>query len=278
MDHENVNYSEEIFKTIDKDLYLMLKSFELKTENYKFIPISALENENVFENQTKMKWWSGGTVLNVLGKMEAPKRVQSNNITRFSIREMIYVGGIYQMDTVITGCVLQVIMSLKGDEIFSVKSIQSKESIFTIEKDYKGVKKAEVGDFVGLSVRSGSCFQSGDVIGDWTLKLCEKIQVNLKIQDDSTFIHAGYESTLFIHCITSRVKIGKILFTFDDQTNEIIEKNPLKLKSGDCGFVELIPLKKICVEEFDLCPKMGRIILWDNNKIIAFGIIKRVLY
>eukprot|EP01080_Neovahlkampfia_damariscottae_P003962 gene3962-7218_t len=258
MDHEKVKYSEEVFNSTVKKLRLILDSLELKSENYKFIPISALEKENIFETQTTMKWWSGETVFDILGKMLPPKRVQYGNITRFSIRESLRIGGI---GTVVIGCVLQGSVSLKGYGTYSVKPIRSNASILTIEKGDSSVDKAEMGDFVGLTIRYASNldFQSGYALGDLTLQACEKIQVKLKIQDYPTHIHPGYEPILFVHCANSRVKIDKILFTFNDQTNDIIEKNPSKIKSGDFALVELIPFKQICVEEFDLCAKMGKI-------------------
>ena len=43
------------------------------------------------------------------------------------------------------------------------------------------------------------------------------------------------------------------------------------MKNDDYCIVELTPLKDLCVETFQFCKEMGRFVLTDQNKIIAYG-------
>ena len=50
------------------------------------------------------------------------------------------------------------------------------------------------------------------------------------------------------------------------------------MKNDDYCIVELTPLKDLCVETFQFCKEMGRFVLTDQNKIIAYGTVERVIY
>jgi bifunctional enzyme CysN/CysC len=65
-----VDFKEEVFRPIQDDLHDLLE--ELKIESHHFIPISALEGDNVVEPSDRMPWYEDGPLLPHLEKLELP--------------------------------------------------------------------------------------------------------------------------------------------------------------------------------------------------------------
>jgi bifunctional enzyme CysN/CysC len=56
-----VGFKEEVFRPIQNDLHALLE--ELEVESHHFIPISALEGDNVVESSDRMPWYEDGPLL-----------------------------------------------------------------------------------------------------------------------------------------------------------------------------------------------------------------------
>jgi len=59
-----VDYSEEVFKSITKDIEALVSRLEIVDLHY--IPISALNGDNVVDRSAFMDWYAGDTLLNLL--------------------------------------------------------------------------------------------------------------------------------------------------------------------------------------------------------------------
>lgn len=67
-----VDFKEDVFRSIQSDLHALLE--ELGIESHHFIPISALEGDNVVEKSARMPWYIDGPLLPHLEKLELPGR------------------------------------------------------------------------------------------------------------------------------------------------------------------------------------------------------------
>ncbi|NQW21562.1 MAG: 50S ribosome-binding GTPase [Chloroflexi bacterium] len=65
-----VGYSEEVFRPIQSDLHALLQ--ELEIESHHFIPISALQGDNVVEHSEHMPWYDEGPLLPYLEQLVLP--------------------------------------------------------------------------------------------------------------------------------------------------------------------------------------------------------------
>ncbi len=63
-----VDYSKEVFEKISQEYASLAK--ELEIENVYYIPMSALEGDNVVNYTTKMDWYSGKTLLELLDSID----------------------------------------------------------------------------------------------------------------------------------------------------------------------------------------------------------------
>jgi bifunctional enzyme CysN/CysC len=65
-----VDFKEEVFRPIQDDLHELLE--ELQIGSHHFIPISALEGDNVVESSDRMPWYEDGPLLPHLEDLELP--------------------------------------------------------------------------------------------------------------------------------------------------------------------------------------------------------------
>lgn len=90
-------------------------------------------------------------------------------------------------------------------------------------------------------------------------------------------IQNGY--TPVIDCHTSHIActFETLISQIDVRTGKVIEENPKTLKSKDAGLIKMVPKKPVVVEAFADYPPLGRFVVRDMNRIVAFGIIKQVI-
>ncbi|MBN4064852.1 GTP-binding protein, partial [Dehalococcoides mccartyi] len=65
-----VDFKEDVFRPIQDDLHALLE--ELEIESHHFIPISALEGDNVVESSDRMPWYKDGPLLPHLENLVLP--------------------------------------------------------------------------------------------------------------------------------------------------------------------------------------------------------------
>ncbi len=65
-----IDFREEVFRPIQHDLHALLE--ELEIESHHFIPISALEGDNVVEKSARMSWYIDDPLLPHLEELELP--------------------------------------------------------------------------------------------------------------------------------------------------------------------------------------------------------------
>jgi bifunctional enzyme CysN/CysC len=81
-----VDFKEEVFRPIQDDLHSLLT--ELEIESHHFIPISALQGDNVVEKSDRMPWYEDGPLLDHLENLELPDSKDSAPL-RFPVQYVI---------------------------------------------------------------------------------------------------------------------------------------------------------------------------------------------
>jgi len=81
-----VEYAEEIFNNIAMDYASVAKSLGLKDVQY--IPISALDGDNIVDKSAKFPWYEGESLLHVLENLETEKDVNHTH-PRFPVQYVI---------------------------------------------------------------------------------------------------------------------------------------------------------------------------------------------
>ena len=74
MDDKSVNYSQERYTEIKKEVSDYLKKIGYNPEKIEFIPISGWNGDNMLEKSDNMKWYNGPTLIEALDSLVPPKR------------------------------------------------------------------------------------------------------------------------------------------------------------------------------------------------------------
>jgi elongation factor 1-alpha len=93
IDEQTVNYSEERYHEIKKEISEFIKKVGYKPEKVPFIPISGWEGDNLIERSTKTSWYKGPTLIQALDQIEPPKRPTDKPL-RLPLQDVYKIGGI----------------------------------------------------------------------------------------------------------------------------------------------------------------------------------------
>lgn len=74
MDEKTVNFSEERYNEIKKELSDYLKKVGYKPDTIPFIPISGFNGDNMLEKSPNAPWYKGPILVEALDALEPPKR------------------------------------------------------------------------------------------------------------------------------------------------------------------------------------------------------------
>jgi elongation factor 1-alpha len=74
MDEKTVNWSQERFEEIKKEVSAYLKKVGYNPDNIPFIPISGWLGDNMLEKSANLPWYKGPTLIEALDNIQPPKR------------------------------------------------------------------------------------------------------------------------------------------------------------------------------------------------------------
>ena len=83
-----VDYDEQVFNDIKKSFETLNANSTYDEQNVSYIPISALQGDNVVEKSEKMSWYEGETILDHLEKLQ-PSDTADEGLARFSVQTVI---------------------------------------------------------------------------------------------------------------------------------------------------------------------------------------------
>jgi elongation factor 1-alpha len=261
-------------------------------------------------NVNKTPWYKGKTLLEELEQLKQPERLINKplRISIFDYKRIIGIGwifigiiktGILKTDTPIS-LSWPFLSDFNNDDNECIKiKCQS------IKKYDEDLDMAFPGDIVGIRINrqlySGYAFQQFSLIGNYGDDLSSEIvnfTADIVVINFPNSIKVGCCPIMFCHTKHICVKIIKLLYKVDKRTNKIIENNPIEIKNGEKAVVlfelrnldeknrkkrniykmshnlEKYEMKKDKYFTFETYKEnsfFGRIIIMDNNNIIAVG-------
>lgn len=162
MDEKSVNYSEERYNEIKKEVCDFLKKVGYKPDTIPFIPISGWTGDNMLEKSPNTPWYKGPYLLEALDKLEAPKRPTDKPL-RVPLQDVYKIGGI---GTVPVGRVETGILKPGMNVTFAPTGV--KADVKSVEMHHESLPEAIPGDNVGFNVKGLSIkdIKRGNVAGD----------------------------------------------------------------------------------------------------------------
>ncbi len=253
-------YKEGVFERVKADAQQLLSS--LGYSQSIFIPISAMEGDNIYKPSTNMPWYQGPTLIQVLDGI-TPEKIGVKSL-RFVVQD------VYQFDSekTVVGRVESDRLK-KGDELVfqpsSVKGKVSKIRVFPGE-----VEEAVTGDSVGIVVNCES--KRGDVAG-----LPENPPTAVTRLLGEVVLLEGMLSKgdeVEMKCGTKRAKcrVVEIRERINSETGEVVGKDIEQIGENEAATI-IFQTEPMVVENFTEIPELGRFILARGKKNIGAGVI-----
>ena len=269
-----VNFSQEKYNAIKAEIEYIASKSEYKRQNLTFIPISALQGDNVVNKSLNTPWYSGNTLMCHLEKLDAEDINDASQI-RFPVQTVIrpktdeyhdfrgYAGKIYGGDLSV------------GDEIAVLPS-QTKSKIKSINFFNKEFKTAKRGSSVAVTLEDNVNVSRGDMLvkqneepriaKELNATLCwmdkEPLQVSQKY-----YIKHGIND--------AQAKITKLSSIISTDFSGI-EENPSELVLNQIGDIQLKLSKPLLVDSYSDNKSNGSFILINpkTNNTVGVGFIK----
>jgi elongation factor 1-alpha len=274
MDEKTVNYSEERYTEIKKEVHDFLKKVGYKPDTIPFIPISGWNGDNMLERSTNTPWYKGPTLLDALNKIEPPKRPTEKPL-RLPLQDVYKIGGI---GTVPVGRVETGILKPGMNVTFAPANV--KADVKSVEMHHSSIPEAIPGDNVGFNVKGLSVkdIKRGYVAGDSKNdppREVETFEAQVIIMNHPGQIENGYTPVLDCHTAHIACKFQEIKSKIDRRTGKSTEEEPKHIKQGDSAIVVLKPSKPMCCETFTDYAPLGRFAVRDMKQTVAVGVIKK---
>jgi elongation factor 1-alpha len=273
MDEKSVNFSQDRYLEIKKEVEGFLKKVGYKPEEIPFIPISGWNGDNMLERSPSTPWYTGPILIEALDKIVPPKRPTEKPL-RLPLQDVYKIGGI---GTVPVGRVETGI--IKPGMTVSFAPGDVKTEVKSVEMHHTSIPEAIPGDNVGFNVKGLSTkdIKRGYVCGDAKNdppREVENFLAQVIIMNHPGQIENGYCPVLDCHTAHIACKFTEIQAKIDRRTGKAIEEEPKSVKNGDSALIILTPTKPMCVESFAEYPPLGRFAVRDMKQTVAVGVVK----
>jgi sulfate adenylyltransferase subunit 1 len=269
-----VQFSEEKYNSIKREIEYLASKSEYKNQQLTFIPMSALQGDNVVSTSENMSWYTGETLLQHLEKLDIEATEEVTQV-RFPVQTVIrpktdeyhdfrgYAGKIYGGDLEI------------GDEIVVLPS-QTKSTIKSIHFFDKEFEKAKSGSAVTITLADNVNVSRGDML----VKVTEEPTITKQL--DATICWMDKEplqvsQKYYIkHGINdAQAKITQLSSILKTDFSGKIE-NPSELALNQIGVIQLKLSKYLLVDSFNQNKSNGAFILINpkTNNTVGVGFIK----
>jgi len=273
MDDKNVNYGQDRFEEIQKEVQNFIKKIGYNPKNVPFVPISGWNGDNMLEKSPLMPWWKGPTLLGALDSVTPPVR-PSDKPLRVPLQDVYKIGGI---GTVPVGRVETGIM--KPGMVVTFAPVALTTEVKSVEMHHEQLLQAVPGDNIGFNVKNISVkdirrgFVCGDSANDPPTEV-GVINAQVIVLNHPGQIHAGYAPVVDCHTAHIACKWADIKQKIDRRSGRVLEEAPKFIKSGDAALVDMVPQKPLCCESFANYPPLGRFAVRDMRQTVAVGVSK----
>lgn len=267
-----VDFSESVFNQIKSHYTELAQKLDMREVTY--IPISALNGDNVVNKSNNIPWYEGVSLLEHLENISLDKD-ETKSVNRFPVQYVIRPQSQDHHD--FRGYAGQVAAGVfkKGDEVIVYPSkVKTKiQSIYTWNGE---LDEAHASQSVTLLLDDNTDISRGNLIAglDDSIQISQTLNTTICWMDSEETLQEGKKYIL--QNTTNRIKcvIKKIHYKIDVHTYQQIEsKDGLKL--NDIANVEIKLASPLAYDIYKTNPKTGAFILIDefSNHTSASGVI-----
>jgi len=271
---DTVNWSQERYEEIKKEVSQMLRMVGYKVEKIPFVPVSGWTGDNLTKPSANMPWYKGPTLFSALDTMEMPPKPIEKPL-RLPVQDVYTITGV---GTVPVGRVETGVLKEGDTLIFNPANVQGE--VKSIETHHVRIPKAEPGDNIGFNVRgiAKKDIRRGDVGGHLSNPpaVAKEFIGRIYVIYHPTAIAAGYTPVLHAHTAQVACKFSELIRKINPRTGEVVEEKPAFLKTGDGALVRFEPLQPLALETYTDFPELGRFAVRDMGRTIAAGVVSEI--
>ncbi|MHC4629180.1 MAG: sulfate adenylyltransferase subunit 1 [Planctomycetota bacterium] len=259
------SFAKERFDTVKADIGGFLKSINIESRLY--IPISAIDGDNVTRKSEHMKWYQGPTFLESLDSLQSVPSPADKSLVLpiqdvYKIRDKRINVGRVESGTVGQGVEIKVVPSGRVTRISS------------IEKFLEETNLAVAGECIGLTTADSVFLDRGDI-------LCMPGAEPILTDSISATIFwmskcgCARDEKLTMRCATQQTscKIERIGKRIDSATLEVVDENAERIEDLEVAEVTIKTKRPISIRDFNDVQELGRFVLVRDEDTCAGGII-----
>jgi len=266
-----VDYSETIFNEIVEQCEAF--SSKLLFKDIRFIPICALDGDNIVNRSKKMDWYQGAQLLHTLETLHVGSDINKVD-ARFPVQTILNVQHNDHPENRVLGGRIASGIFRKGDEITVLPSGDT--SFIAHISTYDGeLKEAFAPMSVSINLTDNLIVNRGDMI----VRTGNKPQITTEIEVMLCWLNkspADPKSNYFLqHTSNEQLgRISEIIYKYDVQTHSRSTKDKI-LGMNDIARVKLKVNQPIMIDSYRTNRTTGSIVLVDSitNDTVAAGMI-----
>jgi sulfate adenylyltransferase subunit 1 len=269
-----VDFSEEKYNIIKGEIEYLASKSEYKGQNLTFIPLSALQGDNVVEKSENTPWYTGKTLLHHLENLDSEDISEVSQV-RFPVQTVIrpkteefhdfrgYAGKIY-------GGNLEI-----GDEVLVLPSLTKSriKGIHFFDKEYA---QAKSGSSVTITLEDNVNVSRGDML----VKVNEEPKISKELEAticwmDKEPLQASQKYFIKHGVNDAQAKITQLASIIKTDFSGI-EENPSELVLNQIGDIQLKLSKPLLFDSYKDNKSNGSFILINpkTNNTVGVGFIK----
>jgi len=260
-----IGHSQERFEEVKTAATEFLASIDITPSIY--IPISAIDGENVVAKSDKMNWYDGPTFLDSLDTLENKQLPENKSL-------LLPVQDVYKIDDKRINAGRVEAGNIKTGDPIKILPSGEETTVKSIEKFLEEPTEAAASECIGITTGDSVFLDRGNLI-------CDK-------NDPPTFtdtIHASIfwmtkkdfssKEKLAMRCATQETscKVDQIKKRINSSSLEVIAEDADVIKNLEVAEVILKTKKPIAIKTFNDVQELGRFVLVHDENICAGGII-----
>ncbi|KAH9619080.1 hypothetical protein KSS87_013643 [Heliosperma pusillum] len=273
-----VAYSKERFDLIKQQVGSFLRHCGFKDSSVFWIPVSAMENQNLVDSASDVRlnsWYEGPNLLDAIDKLHPPKRDYEKpvimpicDVVKTRSTAQVSSCGKLEAGALRNGC--KVLVMPLGD-VAIVRSIECNSQSCTVARAGQNVA-------VVLQGIDATHVKAGGVLchPDFPVRVASHLELKILVLDVKIPILIGSQVEFHIHHAKEAARVVKIVSLLDPKTGKETKKAPRHLLAKQSAVIEVALQGEVCAEEFSSCKALGRVFLRQSGRTIAVGVVTRV--
>jgi sulfate adenylyltransferase subunit 1 (EFTu-like GTPase family) len=259
-----VGYRQRVFELRQRELLSFFNTAGIAVPQV--IPVSARKGDNILRKSSRMSWYGGEPLLDVLDALTT--EVCAKRSFRLPVQDTYRVRG----KNILVGRIVSGTVS-RGQVVVVLPSRQE-TVVESIEIFGRVPRRAYEGESIGITLTHLCSAGRGDVIvGRTNLPV-----VSDRFQSNVFWLAKAplrLRRPMILQCLTQQVECfaESIPARIDTSSFQVIERNASELKSNEAGCVVLKTVRPLVIERFETAKEMGRFTLEYNGCVAAAGVV-----